>query len=66
MVRGLPRLRIHPPTQLAAAVRATTGQDTHTVAINTIRGLCMDAIQMANSGLPGDGGADPALPGSQE
>jgi transketolase len=28
-------------------------QDADTVAINTVRGLCMDAIQRANSGHPG-------------
>jgi transketolase len=31
----------------------TTPHDTDTVAINTIRALCMDAIQRANSGHPG-------------
>ena len=31
----------------------TTTYDADTVAINTIRGLCMDAIQKANSGHPG-------------
>ncbi len=31
----------------------TTMRDADTVAINTIRGLCMDAIQKANSGHPG-------------
>ncbi len=31
----------------------TTPLDTDTVAINTIRALCMDAIQRANSGHPG-------------
>ena len=31
----------------------TTTQDADTVAINTIRALCMDAIQKANSGHPG-------------
>jgi len=30
-----------------------TMQDADTVAINTVRGLCMDAIQRANSGHPG-------------
>ena len=31
----------------------TTRQDADTVAINTVRALCMDAIQKANSGHPG-------------
>lgn len=31
----------------------TTAQDADSVAINTIRALCMDAIQKANSGHPG-------------
>ena len=31
----------------------TTTRDADTVAINTIRALCMDAIQKANSGHPG-------------
>ena len=31
----------------------TTTQDADTVAINTVRALCMDAIQKANSGHPG-------------
>ncbi len=31
----------------------TTTRDVDTVAINTVRGLCMDAIQKANSGHPG-------------
>ncbi len=30
-----------------------TMQDADTIAINTIRGLCMDAVQKANSGHPG-------------
>ena len=30
-----------------------TRQDPDTIAINTIRGLCMDAVQKANSGHPG-------------
>jgi len=34
-------------------VSSTTTHDVDTVAINTIRGLCMDAIQQANSGHPG-------------
>jgi len=34
-------------------VTTTTTQDADTVAINTIRALCMDAIQKANSGHPG-------------
>jgi hypothetical protein len=34
-------------------VSTTTTRETDTVAINTIRGLCMDAIQRANSGHPG-------------
>ena len=29
------------------------GSDIHTLSINTIRGLAMDAIQKANSGHPG-------------
>ncbi len=31
----------------------TAAQDPDTLAINTIRGLCMDAVQRANSGHPG-------------
>ena len=31
----------------------TTTQDLDTLAINTIRALCMDAVQKANSGHPG-------------
>jgi transketolase len=34
-------------------VSTTTTYDADTVAINTIRALCMDAIQKANSGHPG-------------
>jgi transketolase len=34
-------------------VTTTTTYDADTVAINTIRALCMDAIQKANSGHPG-------------
>jgi transketolase len=34
-------------------VTTTMTQDADTVAINTIRALCMDAIQQANSGHPG-------------
>jgi transketolase len=34
-------------------VSTATTRDADTVAINTIRGLCMDAIQKANSGHPG-------------
>jgi len=34
-------------------VTTTTTYDADTVAINTIRALCMDAIQRANSGHPG-------------
>jgi transketolase len=34
-------------------VSITTTHDADTVAINTIRALCMDAIQRANSGHPG-------------
>ena len=31
----------------------TTTYDADSVAINTVRALCMDAIQQANSGHPG-------------
>jgi transketolase len=34
-------------------VSTSTRHDLDTVAINTIRGLCMDAVQKANSGHPG-------------
>jgi transketolase len=34
-------------------VTTTTTQDADTAAINTIRALCMDAVQKANSGHPG-------------
>ncbi len=36
----------------------TTTRDADTVAINTIRALCMDAIQKVNSGHPGQVTAD--------
>jgi transketolase len=34
-------------------VSTATTRDADTIAINTVRGLCMDAIQKANSGHPG-------------
>src|SRR6516165_4955825 len=42
-----------PHTDAGAAVTTTTTHDADAVAINTIRALCMDAIQKANSGHPG-------------
>src|SRR3974390_1170784 len=52
-----PRTPTPPPTGWSgspvADVNTTTTHDADTVAINTIRALCMDAIQRANSGHPG-------------
>src|SRR5271166_6958750 len=42
-----------PTPDHGAAMTTTTTRDADTVAINTIRALCMDAIQKANSGHPG-------------
>jgi len=37
----------------AAAAPALTDQPIEQVTVNTIRTLCMDAVQAANSGRPG-------------
>ena len=42
-----------PPYRRSAMGTPLATQDADTLAINTIRGLCMDAVQKANSGHPG-------------